>query len=65
MAGLMRFGVYLVAEGVVDVTDGKALHPTASSPPESEETRSQGPSAEGQGLEVYWQLYVNNQASQR
>lgn len=45
--GLVRFGFYLVGEGVVDVSDGRGLHPTASSPPESDEARSQGPSAEG------------------
>lgn len=54
MVGLTRFGLYLVAEGVLDITDGRGLHHTASSPPpEREKTRSQKPSAEGQGFEVY------------
>lgn len=32
MAGLVRFGFYLVAEEVVDATEGRGLHPTVSSP---------------------------------
>lgn len=50
MEGLVRFGFYLVAKGEVDATDGRSH---CQQPPESEETRSQGPSAEDQGLEVY------------
>lgn len=51
-----------VAEGVVNFTDGRELHVSPSNSPESEETRSQGPSAKGKGSGSHGKECVSNYA---